>query len=926
MINAPFGDCKNADLHLADSIQSYGALLAVHRPSGRIAAVSANAQTWLGQEPRALLGQDWRQALPADVRDGSLAAPSQEAFPAPGLRAFSQGGRSLIAAVHQAGDYEIVELESGVPPSFGVGSETLAWGMAALAAADTEQAAAEALMQAVARITGYDRVMLYQFLPGWHGKVVAEVLRPGVGGFLGLHFPASDVPANARRLYLVKRQRVIAHVSDPPVPILAAVAGTEIDLTSSELRAVHPVHIQYLQNLGVEASFSVSVLVAGHLWGLIACHHLAPRRVSFASRQWCEQIATVASIHMTDLQRLSFERARHHQHTARSHARLELQTVGGGKQVIAIQLARFREAFAAQGAWAYLDDQSHFSGDVPDEASLSILKNWLDTYDRRRVSACAAIPPSLEKYPALARFASGLLYLPLTDQDFVLLMRAEQVENVSWAGKPRDDADSHDPLLELTPRTSFQVWSELTHGQALPWLDTDLEGAALLREMLIEHIERIRLERLALSDPLTGLCNRAMFERKLQEAVTISLRDEVLSAVLMIDLDRFKPVNDQYGHAAGDALLVQVAERLRQQVRGRDVVARLGGDEFAIIQFHVASIRDVDAIATRVLEALRKPYEVLGHTVEIGASIGASVCPQHAAEQDSLMHRADLALYQVKREGRNGFQLFDQDMLPNDTRPSSLREELTAAIEGNGLHFVYQPILHARTGSLQALEALVRWNHPRRGCLSGTEVMGLIEQFRLSTAFAYWGLGQVVRQARQWHRMGHDLVPISINMSALQFLDADLAARCAELARELDFSLEWLRFEVEETVLQADLAQVAPRIQGLSALGVLTQIDHFGRGLLPLLDLPALQVSRLKINASLLQKRPVQEGIRPVAALVCSVAKALNIPVIVTRIDDEEMLREVNRRDFELVQGHAVAPLLEVAEVPDWLSHGGRPS
>lgn len=926
MINAPFGDCNTADLHLAASIQPYGVLLVIQRQTGRIVAISANAADWLGQAPRTLLGQDWRQTLPADAF--TTAPPDEGAvvLPDPGLRALTLAGQGLIAVVHRAGDFDLVELEAGQAPAFGASNDLLQRGMSQLAMADSEPTAAEALMHAVARITGYDRVLLYQFLPGWHGKVVAEVLRPGVEGFLGLHFPASDIPANARRLYLIQRQRLIPDIGAEPVPVLAVSQGLELDLTHSELRAVHPTHIQYLRNLGVAASFSVSVLVGGQLWGLVACHHLAPRRLSFVSRQLCEQLATVASIHMTDLQRLALERARHAHYSARSHARLELQALGGGKPVIATQFARWREAFGAQGAWAYLDDQSHFSGDVPDETSLSTLKNWLDIYDRRRIAAYAVIPPALEKYPALVRFASGLLYLPLTERDFLVLLRAEQVERVTWAGRPRERDTSQDPLLALTPRTSFQAWSEQTRGQALPWRDTDLEGAALLREMLLEHLDRLRLEQLALTDPLTGLCNRAMFERKLQEAITISLRDTALSAVMMIDLDRFKPVNDQYGHPVGDALLIEVARRLREQVRERDVVARLGGDEFAIIQFHVPSPQDVDRVAVRVLESIRQPYQLQGHRIEIGASIGAAVCPHHAVEQDALVQRADLALYQVKRGGRDGFRLFDQGMLPPEGHLPSIREELAAALESNRLHFVYQPILHAHTHRLQALEAYVRWNHPERGCLTGAEVMALIHQHHLGTAFTRWSLRQVIHQARHWQRMGLALVPVAINVTAAQFLELDLAAVCAELASELDFSLEWLRLEVEETVLQAAMERIATRIDALADLGVLTQIDHFGIGLLPLIDLPDLKVNRLKILASLLQKHPPRQDARPVAALICSVATALNIPLVVTCIDNAAMLAYIRRRGFDLVQGYAVAPTLEAAQVPDWLRQGVGPA
>ncbi len=669
MINAPFGDCKSAALHLADSIQPFGVLLVIEREGGRICAVSANVEAWLGLSPQGLLGALWSAALPAGLRALVEALLDEaEGRQAPGspqarLRAFRCNGRSLIAALHFSGPHLVLELEAARAPVFGQREQVLAQGVAALAATDSEEAAARALMRQVADVSGYDRVMLYRFLPDWHGKVIDEMLRPGVEGFLGLHFPAGDVPANARGLYLVKRQRVIADVGAAPVAVLAAADGLSVDLTHAELRAVHPVHVQYLKNMEVAASFSVSVVAAGRLWGLIACHHLAPRALSFADRQLCEQLAAVAAIHMSDLQHLAYEQARHAHHLARARLRLELQASGGGRHAIATGLERMRSAFGAQGGWARLDGRNHYSGDVPDEASLSVLQRWLDRLEGEQVSSYDVLPAALEVSPALLRLASGLLYLPLGGQDFVVLLRVEQPESVAWAGGPAAPPESGAPPLGLGPRTSFRVWREQTRGRASPWLDTDIEAAALLRAMLLEHGERLDLERMALTDPLTGLCNRAMFERKLQEAVDIGVRDNALSALLLIDLDRFKPVNDRYGHPVGDALLVEVAERLRCHVRGRDVVARLGGDEFAIVQFHAGSEHDVEAAAARVLDAIRAPYAVLGHRVEIGASIGAVLCPQDAAEPQALVKLADLALYRVKRGGRDGFRLFDSSML-----------------------------------------------------------------------------------------------------------------------------------------------------------------------------------------------------------------------------------------------------------------------
>ena len=920
MINSPFGDCKTTDLHLADSIQPFGAMLVIDA-RGKICAVSANSAEWLGEGPDALLGRDAASLLPAEV----LAVPPAVPGHASGLylQPLAYRGQELQAATHTADGHTIIEIESCPRSSRRSGreEEMLARGLKELGATYAVQGAAETLMRLVAEITGYDRVMLYQFLPEWHGKVVAEVCQPGVEGYLGLHFPAGDIPPNARRLYLVKQQRVIADVSAEPVPVLSASPGLAVDLTYSQLRAVHPVHIQYLKNMGVEASFSVSLVVAGRLWGLIACHHFAPRQVPFASRQLCEQLASMAAIHMGDLQRLALEQARYAYREALTHTKLELQALAGGKQGIATQLARIREAFGASGAWAMLDGHGHYSGDVPGLDSLALLKNWLEAFDQRNVFAFDRIDAALKKDAALVRFASGLLYVPLTERDFLLLMRAEQVEHVAWAGKPPDGSSAGaGQQAELTPRQSFQIWREETHGKAMPWQNSDVEAAELLRDLLTEHIERMRLERLALTDPLTGLSNRAMFERKLQEAIRISLRDGVPSAVYMIDLDRFKPVNDRYGHGAGDALLIEVAQRLRAHLHDRDVVARLGGDEFAIIQYRVAGSEEVEARAESVLAELGKPYSVQGHMIEIGASIGMALCPQHAAEQHELMARADLALYKAKNEGRNGCRLFDSGLLESGARPQSRRSELADAIERGTLHFVYQPILHAATRRLQGLEAYARWRHPERGEIEGGELLMLAEQHGLLQPFALWELRQIIGQAHRWQQAGLKLVPLSINLSVQQFRSVDLAARCAEMAkRHDDMSLEWLRLDVDGSLLQSGVATAGMRIAALEKLGVMVRVDHFGSSLLPLAELAKLRIDCLKAHGSMLNKLPGSHSPSSLGVMLCSIAKALQVPLVATRIETEAMLADAVACGCDQVQGFAVAPLLKAAEVPAWL-------
>jgi len=788
----------------------------------------------------------------------------------------------------------------------------------ALSASPTAEIAAKLLMTTVARITQFDRVMLYRFLPEWHGEVVAETLQTGVPGFLGLRFPATDLPANARRLYVRNGQRLIVDAYAEAVPVLVAAGCPPIDFTFSSLRAVHPVHIQYLKNIGAPASFSVSIIVAGQLWGLIACHHLAPRKVALPQRLLCEELARIGSIHMSDMAAMQIEGARASYREARAEVRGTLRTLDPHIDSINAQLTPIRRMFGAQGIWAHLGGRDTFGGDVPDDVSLSVLKNRLEAYDRFGIAHSHRIDPSLAKYRPLVRFASGMLFLPLVDQDFLLLMRSEQIEHVSWAGKPQGLDDGPVAVQSLSPRASFQRWAELVEGVAEPWQDVDIEAATKLREMLIEHIERMQLESLALSDPLTGVANRHQFERKLKEAILSSLRNDNLAAVYMLDLDRFKAVNDSMGHAAGDELLVEVSRRLKAILRGRDVVARLGGDEFAIVQYQLERVEDADIVAGRILQAIRRPFHIRGQDVEIGVSIGIAFCPFHFAEEDQLLQGADLALYQAKDGGRNAFKVFSNDMLSEKEQKESVRMTLEHALEGNGFSFVYQPIVASQTRVLQSFEALARWQHPDRGELCAAEFMPQIEQYQLATQFAQWGIRQAVKQAKQWQRLGLALVPVSVNMTTRQFLSLDLVGLCSALAKEFDIGLEWLRFDLEDAAFLTDFQRVTEKMSALAVLNVLTNIDHFGQAPVVLKRLLGLRINQLKVAGRLFDKIDGRRN-DALATVIRSIAKVLRVPVVATQIETATMEAHAVEAGIELLQGYSISRALVPADAEEWL-------
>jgi len=651
-INRPFAECELAELHLADSIQPFGALLVLD-DQDVVVAVSANVDAYLGTNAQELLGTPARESLPAALDLPALRAQAPvstgDEIVRLHIRTLSVAGRTLSLAAHVRAGHLVLDLQD--PGAGGVTLDSAANVVQRLTdrleEAEEPSDVARVLMNAIADLTGFDRTMVYRFLPEWHGEVLDERLAEGVEGYRGLRFPAGDIPENARRLYRLKRQRIIADATGTPVPVVGVRPNMTLDLTGSELRAVHPVHLEYLANMGVAASFSVSIVTRGALWGLIACHHPSPRMLGFVTRQACEMAATIASLHIANL-----ERAAHLRELDRHREALERiwsEEERTGRIDMRNLLPRLRSVFKADVAVVWWHGVQHTDGVVPAPATLERLLGVCARGPANDVLAWSRVPDELMDDPEAVRAASGLLHLPLGRDASMTLLRREQVESVEWAGRPPDES-THEH--RLGPRTSFAVWREATRGQATPWSAALVEAAESVRDHLVEDLARTVLERRASTDALTGLANRATFLKVVRERLADASSSDVV--LLLVDLDGFKKINDTYGHVTGDRLLELVGERLLHATREADVTARLGGDEFAVVLHRVTSEGALAATAGRVVDKLAAPYHVDGRTLTVSASVGAALALADAAA-DTLIERADVALYAAKNAGRNRY-------------------------------------------------------------------------------------------------------------------------------------------------------------------------------------------------------------------------------------------------------------------------------
>ena len=913
----PFGDCKNAALQHLGDIQPHGVLIAIHADSKLIEYCSSNAADLLGTGPAQLLGQTGATLSGAWSKTWALASREGK------LEWGDFAGATPLAVVgHTQGAHRIFEFEraANAPANWWNHAERTRF-VEQLTAVHTAEQCCEFLVNWVYERSGYDRVMVYRFLSSWDGEVVRERCRPGIGGFLGLRFPASDIPPNARQIFTLNWQRTIVDVESDASRVVRWKEDVQpLDQSYSTLRSAHPAHVQYLKNMGVQASLTLSMVVNGELWGLIACHHLASRRLPIQDRLAFEEMTRLVSLHLTNLLGLDEEREQSNMRQQLSQLQGAMSNDGDEPKVaLSRNLGRVRETFGAGGAWLRFEGKDFFTGLVPDKLSLGPLRDFLDRFPREQISHYDTLPEPLQQSRALVATASGLLFIPLGSADFVALVRPEVIGTVNWAGKPEAlEEDARTAVSPLTPRNSFAAWSQKVRNTAEPWTDTELEFGEKIRTDILLFLVNARLEQIALHDPLTGLANRLLFERRLHQEVRDSTSRDTGFAVYMIDLDRFKQVNDTYGHGAGDRVLIEVGARLRSAVRAGDTVARFGGDEFAILQPGLDDRAKAVTVAEKIVQSISQIYHLDGQTAEIGASVGISICPSDTVEESELMECADLALYQVKRSGRNAFSMYRPEMRSAESRITD-GEQLLQALRDNEFRLNYQPIVDARSGELRGLEAFLRWHQPGVGEKLAGEFMQLVEQKRLGPAVGEWVMDTVFKQYREWQREGLPMVPIAINVGNDEFATHDLLGRIEKLGARYETGWQWLRLDIKEQALVADVGHAIRKLARLRDAGISANLDNFGHGFVPLGYLTQLPFRGIKLDAVLLADKHSRRHFNALFNVVQSIAQVFNAQLTVTKIQTREVIEMLGNERIDLLQGYEIARPAEAAQTADWL-------
>lgn len=922
---ARLGGCAQEPIHIPGSVQPHGVLFAIDPVSFDVVQVSANTGRVLGVEPADLVGRRLNvfqdsAALP-QLRQACTGAPEHLANP----HRVHVGDLPFDAIVHHTGGLAIVELEPAMPVDERL-LPALHAAIQRLLAGSTVEELRTAAAREVRALTGFDRVMVYHFHPDGHGEVVAEDRAEFLEPLLGLHYPASDIPAQARRLYLLQRSRLIVTSQDAPAQLLTAAgaaSGLPLDLSRAELRCVSPHHLQFMRNMGVGASMSFSLVRNGELAGMISCNHSESRQVPYLVRRACEILAQQVTLQLSSM--VETRRLMRQLKIQRVRSRLVEQMIRSEDVAAGLVTGDLTvlDLVTADGATVRLDERLTSIGRTPGHAKIEAAVTLLAATDNEASSLVTdALSTDRPDLAALLPSVAGMVVVPFgADGDYLAWFRGEVVQTVDWLG----DQSPGNRATPLSPRNSFGLWRQSVSERSLPWDEVEVLQTEELRRdidnVLLRRAEA-RLAHLGLHDALTGLPNRRLLMDRLDHALKRHARG-VPVALLFIDLDRFKLVNDSFGHDVGDQLIVGAASRMTAVTRATDTVARLGGDEFVVL------CEDTDSqvaaqLAQRIVTAFQAPVQVDGRELRITASVGITIAQEHHRAAD-LLREADTAMYLAKDQGRNRSSRFEAGMRYQALRRLDTEQALQRGFGRGELELHHQPIVRVTDGALQGVEALLRWNRPGHGWVAPDDFIPLAEDTGFIVPIGEWVLGEALRQLRSWRHAGlvSPSFMVSVNLSPRQLLDASLVGTVQRLVAENGLAPSNLTLEITETTLMSERSAMSDAVTALSELGVSLSIDDFGTGYSSLSYLRYLPVRQLKVDRSFVAALTDRPRDSALVAAVIGLAHEFGMTCVAEGVETAAQLKRLENLGCDHAQGYYLGrPVPAASLANEWRQLG----
>lgn len=475
------------------------------------------------------------------------------------------------------------------------------------------------------------------------------------------------------------------------------------------------------------------------------------------------------------------------------------------------------------------------------------------------------------------------------------------------------------PELWTIIKTSGTIWDYSAF--LLPLFTT--ASCALSGKLSRNSVAKDQIISEAQRDPLTGLLNRAALMRQLKLALREAEQSETALAVLFVDLDRFKFVNDTFGHEVGDALLINIAECIKANTRKNDFAARLGGDEFIVVLRGLKEAKSAATVANKLIKRISAPWEIQGKQVHVSASIGISVFPTDGQDVATLTTAADHAMYQIKGSGKNHYTFSTQELEVQQTRRLQLERQLRWALEDGQLQLNFQPQVNLETNNVDALEVLLRWQNPELGAISPDEFIPLAEEAGLIVPIGHWLLREACHQAVAWQREGFTPVRMAVNVSPLQFNQPDFATLVSRALKDSGLDPQWLELEITEGHLMKDLQVAAQTLRKLQKIGVRTVLDDFGTGYSSLAYLHELPIGTLKIDRSfvsnLSQSGPVQTSNVVIIEAICAMAHKLDKAIVAEGVETEAQRNFLKRLGCDYAQGYLFSRPLKPEQVRRFL-------
>jgi diguanylate cyclase (GGDEF)-like protein/PAS domain S-box-containing protein len=491
-----------------------------------------------------------------------------------------------------------------------------------------------------------------------------------------------------------------------------------------------------------------------------------------------------------------------------------------------------------------------------------------------------------------------------------------------WMGRRNTSAPPFEYRIETRDGETRWVYSSISFIR-------DADDRATLAVLMVQDVTKRKAAEEALlaqaelnqhqarHDALTGLANRTLFRERIERAIAAARPGDELVAVLLMDLDRFKEVNDSLGHHAGDELLQELAMRLPSVVRGSDTVARLGGDEFGILLPGVNDASDVLAVVEKLVQALEEPAAVHGLPLVVEGSIGIALYPDDGGDVDTLLRAADVAMYTAKEE-KAGFGFFDGSTHQLDLARLTLVGELRRALEKRELVLHYQPQALLADGRVQCVEALLRWNHPERGMIGPDEFIPLAQQTSLIKALTLYVIGEALEQCRSWQQEGLRM-PVAVNISTRNLLDVDFPAHVTGLLDAWGLEPDMLQLEITEGAVLSDPVRTMTVLEALARMGLRLAIDDFGTGYSSLAYLTRLPIKEIKIDRSFVMSMETNEDDATIVRSTIELGRNLGLEVVAEGVESETVWNWLRELGCTIAQGYHLSKPLPPDELRDWL-------